>query len=528
MSKFANPKSGLSRPRINAQATVVTSTVPVVRQASKTANTTNLAGGKSYTMSDKMEFVTSCFCWGMLRKKDGTGRMYESEAARVARIQSLIPKVGAEFAAKTALVLRILEGGRSISHILAAMIAPYASGEPWAADFYRQVAVRADDMCEIAAAIWKYNGKARTVQDTPNLKKMKLPKALQRGFAKRFTQLDEYRLAKYANKSANPTLRQMLMLCHAKPVNDAQSKIFEKLLTNSLVNTDTWEAQLSAAGQEGKSKGEAWASLVAHNKLGPLALLKNLRNIAENCSGTVVDEACNQLRDAQTVKNCGILPAQYLTAYGAIGSTPNAVKLKLAIDDSVEIAAGNVPSIGNKVLVCIDESGSMTETEREPAAIFAATLLKANPNADLMYFASSARYAKVNRKAPLMELMKQIRDGMQSGGTDFNTIFNAADKAYDTIVILSDNEGWMRGGAPTATRQKYVDRHGINPTIFSFDLGGDGSLMFREDSIITLAGYSFLVFKFLNLLKTDRTKMVDQVDQVQIGKPMPKFGEEED
>ena len=528
MSKFAKPNNGLSKPRQNAQKTVVTSTVPVVRQASSTAKTTNLAGGKSFTMSDKMEFVTTCFCWGMLRAKEGTGRIYETEAARFARIQALIPKVGGEFAAKTALVLRIMDGGRSISHLLAAMIAPYASGEPWAVDFYRQIAVRADDMCEIAAAIWKYNGKERKVQDTPNLKKMKLPKALQRGFAKRFTQLDEYRLAKYANKSTNPTLRQMMLLCHPEAKDEAQNEVFKKLLTNSLVNTDTWESQLSAAGQTGKSKGDVWASLVAHNKLGPLALLKNLRNIAENCSSSVVDEACAQLRDAQTVKNCGILPAQYLTAYGAIGTTPNAVKLKLAIDDSVEIAAGNVPSVGKRVLIAIDESGSMTSVEREPAAIFAATLLKANPEADLMYFATNARYAKVNRKAPIMELMQEIRNGMQAGATDFNTIFNVANKAYDTIVILSDNEGWMSGGAPTKARQLYVDTYGANPTIFSFDLGGDGSLMFREDSIITLAGYSFLIFKFLNLLKNDRTKMVDQIDQVEIGKPLPKFGEEED
>jgi hypothetical protein len=135
-----------------------------------------------------------------------------------------------------------------------------------------------------------------------------------------------------------------------------------------------------------------------------------------------------------------------------------------------------------------------------------------------------------------MELIAQIRAAMGSGGTNFNAVFTGAKKAYDTIVILSDGEGWMGSGygasfasrgAPTAARQAYVNKYGVNPTIFSFDLGGDGSLMFREDSIITLAGASFLVFKLLSYLKMERSKLVDVVDAVEIGKPIQKIGEEE-
>ena len=541
MSKFAIPSttlampSSVSRPRrrsINASKSIVTSNVEVVTKASKHINKLNLANGLSFSMSDKTEFLTSCLCWAMLRKKDGSGRCYETEQTRFQRIQALVQKVGGEFAAKTALMIRILDGGRSISHILAAFIAPLASGESWAEDFYYQIAVRPDDMCEILAAVWRFNGKPRKNQNPsqtgiPPLVKMKVPRALRDGFARRFQKFDEYRLAKYANKSTNPSLRQVMMLVRPRPVNEAQSLVFRKLLTNELVNTDTWEAQLSAAGQEGKSKGEAWASLIANHKLLPLGLLKNLRNIGANCTEEVVDEACNQLRDAQTIKNCGILPAQYLTAYGALTGNSYATKLKLAIDDSVEIAAGNIPSIGKRVLIAIDESGSMV-AEREPAAIFAASLLKSNPKADVMFFADTARYQTFNHKLPIMELIQEIRSSMRRGSTNFNAVFNLAKPGYDTIVLLSDQEGWVKGGAPNQARQAYVNRSGSNPIIFSFDLGGDGSLMFKEDSVITIAGSSFLVFKFLSYLKMERTKLVDIVNSVEIGKPMPTFGEEED
>lgn len=534
------------RTPINANQSVVSSTVQVVTPASVTVNKHNLAGGVSYSMSDKMEFTTTCLSWAMLRKKDGAGHAYETEAARTARIHGLVPKVGGEYAAKTAVMLRIMDGGRSISHILAAFIAPYASGEPWAEDFYYQVAVRPDDMCEIVAAIWKFNGKLRSNQDAPNVKKMKLPRALVRGFARRFVKFaldssgnpSEYRLAKYANKSSNPSLKQLMQMIHPKPQCEAMARIFEKLLTNKLVNTNTWEAQLSAAGQEGKDKGEAWADLVAHQKLGPLALLKNLRNIGQYCTTDIVTEACNQLRDAQTIKNCGILPAQYLTAYSALDNTPNCVKLKLAVDDSVEIASGNIPSIGRRVLIAIDESGSMRSASlTEAAAIFAASLLKSNPDADVMFFANTARFQGFNRKLPIMELIKEIVAATGNGGTNFNTIFQTANKPYDTIVILSDQEGWMgygygasfvSRGAPTEARQAYVNRMGVNPLVISMDLGGDGSLMFREDSIITVAGNSFLVFKLLSYLKMERSKLVDIIDSVEIGKPMPSLSGDEE
>ena len=108
--------------------------------------------------------------------------------------------------------------------------------------------------------------------------------------------------------------------------------------------------------------------------------MKNLRNIAEYCSKDVIDEVAAQLCDAQTVKNCGILPAQYLTAYKALDGVANTAKLKTAIDDSVNIAAGNIPSLGKKVLVAIDESGSMRSAHlTESAAIFAASSCRRSP-----------------------------------------------------------------------------------------------------------------------------------------------------
>jgi hypothetical protein len=165
----------------------------------------------------------------------------------------------------------------------------------------------------------------------------------------------------------------------------------------------------------------------------------------------------------------------------------------------------------------------MGPLERENASIFAASLIKSNRDVEVIYFASNARYVTLDRDLPLMELMQSIKRNFGNGATNFNAIFQLANKPYDTIVILSDNEGWVKADKLPAARQGYVERFSINPIIYSFDLGGDGSLMFHEDSIITLAGGSFLVFRMLGYLNMHRTKLVDMFDQVVIGKPLPRF-----
>ena len=523
--------------RRKAPGAVVTSSVPVVRKASRTATVKNLAGGAAFQMSDKMELVTTSFC-GLLRNgKNRNERMYETEADRQGRITKLIPLAGAEFTAKLALTLRIQHGLRSISHWLAANVAVQGRGEPWLASFFRQVCVRADDPSEIVAAYWQITGK-----------KGHITNAMKKGFGAYFSTLDEYRLAKYAGGQKSPSLVDLFNLIHPKPTNKNRAA-FKQLMAGTLKNTETWEAKLSAAGQsKGEvSKLEVWTEMVNEGKMGQLGLLRNLRNIAGVCGTTttragdaMVREACRQLTNEQSIRKSGILPFQYLTAYEVMNSIGQYRDLfKAAIDDAVEIAAGNTPSLGDRVLIAIDESGSMEPFERENAALFAAALIKSNPHAEIMFFATTARYQTFNRKLPILELQKAIRNAMGSGATNFNAVFTLADKAYDSIVILSDQEGWMgvgphavhhpsSSGAPVASRAAYEKKYKCKPVIFSFDLGGDGSLMFREDSIILLAGFSFAVFKLLHVLKNDRVKLTDTIDKIVIGQPLPPLGEIEE
>lgn len=63
--------------------------------------------------------------------------------------------------------------------------------------------------------------------------------------------------------------------------------MYKKIADRTLESADTHEKNLSAAKKEGKSKKEVWERMLKENKIGALALLRNLRNFKESN----VDEA---------------------------------------------------------------------------------------------------------------------------------------------------------------------------------------------------------------------------------------------
>jgi hypothetical protein len=68
-------------------------------------------------------------------------------------------------------------------------------------------------------------------------------------------------------------LRDVLLLSHAKPSNAEQAALWKRLVENTLESPDTWEVALSA----GKDKRETWERLLREEKLGGVAVLRNLR-----------------------------------------------------------------------------------------------------------------------------------------------------------------------------------------------------------------------------------------------------------
>ena len=214
----------------------------------KPERTMSYEGGKNYkkdVLEDWMNFLFSS------KMDDGS---YENAATQHTRFIELtnlvIDKYGAEFAGKCAMFARNQLGMRSVSHLVAAML----NGQSFERkrDFYKAFCHRPDDMSEIFAAVDILGGKRSH--------------AMVRGFADYMSGLSEYNLMKYQMKGQRYNMYDLINIIHPK------SDIVDDYMNGKLEAADTWEVNIST----GK---DSWKNMVEGNRLGYLALIRNLNNI---------------------------------------------------------------------------------------------------------------------------------------------------------------------------------------------------------------------------------------------------------
>lgn len=468
--------------------------------------TVNLAGGDAYTMTPELE-LASIALTSFLNEK-----FYESTNDTISRIQTLIPKCDPVFVAQLTIYARKEFGMRSVSHVLAAELAKTLSGNPLGKKFYNSVVHRPDDMTEILS-YYKKNNKS-------------IPASMKKGFSLALNRFNAYSLAKYRAANKDIKMVDLLNLFHPKAVSEEQNIIFKSLVEDTLRSEDTWEAELSEAGQqEDKStaKKEAWINLIKERKIGYFALLRNLRNIKEQAP-EVLDEALQMLVDENLIKKSLVLPFRFDTAYQLFSSgSSEDRKIIVALNKATDIAMNNVPELPGRTLVVVDSSGSMLGKPAQIASLFAAIIVKKNPTADIIRFSDNAEYISFNP----MDSVLTIKNGFnfRNGGTNFHAIFETANKPYDRVIILSDMQGWMVSekdfgysvaSSPKKSFNTYKKNYGVNPVVYSFDLNGYGTLQFPENNVYALAGFSDKIFDVMSLLETDKKALINKIKETKI------------
>src|SRR3990167_6147411 len=275
--------------------------------------------------------VMSCLLWESEFYEDG-----EDIAARIVRLASTLPT-----SKVSELAIEARERGnlRHVPLLLLSALAKIGKGDKIVADTIERVIQRADELSELLAVHAKANGVK------PGEVKKKIPAQMKKGLARAFTKFDEYALGKYDRDGA-VRLRDVLFMVHAKPKDDEQAALWKRLVANKLTVPDTWEVQLSG----GADKKETFERLIREGKLGYLALLRNLRNMAEaGCDPDLVKTAIVARKSgAQRV-----LPFRYIAAARA------APQFEPAIDQALCEAIGELPILPGKTAILIDVSGSM-------------------------------------------------------------------------------------------------------------------------------------------------------------------------
>lgn len=482
-------------------------------------NTLNLAGGAAFSQSPELELVS------IMLTSLVNDQFYQKATDTMSRLKGLIGQCDKLFVAKAAIYARKTFGMRSITHVAAAELARYAGGQPWGRKFYEAVIERPDDMTEIASY---YLANCADAAPANKRKKKTLTSAMKAGFAKAFDRFDAYTLAKYRGEGKELKLVDVVNMVRPVPTT-GNAGALENLAKGTLKSTETWESQLTQAGQKATSddekdefKKEVWANLIRQNKLPIFALLRNLRNIMEQ-SPEVLYLVIEKLTNKTVIGKSKIFPFRFVTAYDEIQKVANgslARTMLIALNKAIDISTKNVPSFEGDTLVVLDVSSSMTslpygsKSKTTPAKIgslFAAVLAKVN-NADLMTFDHSARYVRYN---PADSTVTIANVNFNGGSTNFSSIFQTANRPYARIFILSDMQGWEANSDLRVGLQAYKRTTGANPFLYSFDLQGYGTMMFPESKVFAIAGFSEKIFDIIKMLETDKNAMINEINKVE-------------
>ncbi len=227
-----------------------------------------------------------------------------------------------------------------------------------------------------------------------------------------------------------------------------------------------------------------------------------------------------RLRDREKIAKARVFPYQLLIAYKMAQANKDVpARVCNALQDAMEIATENVPVIPGRVFVFLDVSGSMRSAvtgHREGAtsavscldvaALVAATVLRNNPEAEVIPFHSEVVKVRLNPRDSVMTNAEKLAR-LPSGGTNCSAplaFLNQRRAVGDLIIYVSDNESWVDaphygrwGGSATETMNEWAFFCGRNPgaQMVCIDVQPYGTVQAKErPDIMNIGGFSDQVF----------------------------------
>ena len=533
-------------------------------------DTTNRQGFAAYSLSDELRLI-SMLCTLKLEPQ-----FYRSENQTMKELRDLIERIGSKdsyFVAQAIVYARCMaDGMRSINHLGAALLAPFASGNEWAKRFYGRFdrkkqqggcIYRMDDMSEIKDVFSALN---------PHV----LSAAMKTGFRSVLESADTYQLAKYAK-----TTRDIANLVHPDPKKSTATitltdkdvddfckvkglekttekldvKVLDAILSGITVSADTWEVANSEAGQEvakavktgkitkeeaervlAEAKNQNFLELLKEGKLGILAALRNIRQMMTDPNEEVIEFLCTLISDPEKLRKGLIMPYQIDIAYEILRNEFSRYdkynQVCSALLRGYETSIPNLSTaLPGKTCIMVDCSGSMQDyctlsgkpkysrgimaTACEKAGLIAATIAKAT-GADIIRFGSRAIKFDYNRNMNVFELGRQISN-TNMGGTNISTAWQLIRNLklqYDRVIILSDNECNSRNWVSISYKQ-YV--HDIcSPYVYCVDFCAYGTVPLKGNKINYYFGYGYTMFEDIVANEFNPMQHIEKVKKVVI------------
>jgi 60 kDa SS-A/Ro ribonucleoprotein len=267
----------------------------------------------------------------------------------------------------------------------------------------------------------------------------------------------------------------------------------------------------------------------------------------------MVDYVARRIADADEIRRSRQFPYQFLAAYlNVTNEVPQ--KIKTALHQAAEIACGNVPELPGPVIIGLDVSASMqsaitgcrgrdaTSKMRcvDVAALFAAAILRRNPDSVVIPFDTSAYEARVDPSDSILSLAERLAK-FGGGGTDCSLPLAKANREFRHrkfagCVLVSDTESWVyrnrvfgygqHGSTGVMTEwQEFVknqvrlhDENLTGPKLVCIDVQPYTTSQAPERSdILNIGGFSDAVFKVVAaFLRDDANRFVAEVDAIEL------------
>src|SRR5262249_62127171 len=213
-----------------------------------------------------------------------------------------------------------------------------------------------------------------------------------------------------------------------------------------------------------------------------------------------------------------------------------------------EAACGSVPQLPGPVVIGLDVSGSMGMAVTgsrgrgqaskmrcvDVAALFAAAVLRRNPDSVVIPFDTSAHVADVSPQERILALAARL-SAYGGGGTNCSLPLSEAatgryrDRRFAGCVLVSDNESWVgtgRGGSTavlTAWQQFLANQVRLGAKanevkLVCIDVQPHGTTQAPErGDILNVGGFSDAVFTVVDgFVRNDSTDFVKEVEAVEL------------
>lgn len=358
----------------------------------------------------------------------------------------------------------------------------------------------------------------------------------------------------------DPSLADIIKMVHVKPQTKSREALYGYILGKDKVQARylpkiVKEFEAFKDGKTDVVPDVSWQRLTAL----PLSD-KNWKELAEKATWTTTRMNLNtferhgvfkdsklvrtiaaKLSSKEEIARAKVFPYQIMMAYLNTEGVP--AEIRNALQEAMEVAVENVPSLGKNVKIAVDTSGSMgsavtgnrgsvTSKARciDVAALIGSTLLRKNKGAKLYPFDTKVHSAAtINAFDSIMTNADKLRH-FGGGGTDCGSAMRKiledakAGDVADVVVFVSDNESWYNDngyGRATGVAEAWAQLRKINPKakMICIDLiGNDTQQIVDGKGVMNVGGFSDLIFDEIERFTSEfnPNTWVEEIEKIEV------------